>query len=176
MRHKIVACYSTKSYSSCSEAYVSRTVMSARFHSPSLMIAANASIDYHQELLASLSRINLYNPPVQTCSTGWSFSGFYSGPTSIAYLFYRLSSIYPDLLFKHQTLLEWAEAYLQLSAHVRKSPPDPNHCGIANETLAYTALSAVLNDDASIVKQLCDYSNAMWKLFHYSLSDLLVRH
>jgi hypothetical protein len=93
MRHKIVACYSTKSYSSCSEAYVSRTVMSARFHSPSLMIAANASIDYHQELLASLSRINLYNPPVQTCSTGWSFSGFYSGPTSIAYLFYRLSSL-----------------------------------------------------------------------------------
>lgn len=120
---------------------------------------ADVGIDHHEELLASLSRINTYNPPVQTCSTGWSFSGFYKGPTSVAYLFYRLSTIYPDLTFKHQSLLEWAEAYLQLSQHVRKPPPGPSNCGIANETLAYIALNAVLNDDISLVKQLCDFSN-----------------
>lgn len=135
--------------------------MTSRYHSLDSTNSKSLAIDYHEELLASLSRINTYNPPVQTCSTGWSFSGFYSGPTSVAYLFYRLSQIYHDLTFKNQSLLEWAEAYLQLSQHVKKPPPTPSHCGIANETLAYTALSAVLNDDASLVKQLCQYSNVI---------------
>lgn len=135
--------------------------MSSRYYSLDSETSIDAPIDYHEELLASLSRINTYNPPVQTCSTGWKFSGFYAGPTSVAYLFYRLSEIYPDLTFKNQSLLEWAESYLQLSQYVEKTPPDPNHCGIANETLAYTALSAVLNDDFSLVKQLCEYSNVI---------------
>lgn len=70
---------------------------------------------YHTRLLASLTTINTHNPPVHTCSTGWSFKGLISGPTSIAYLFYRLSTLYPeDFEWKGQGFLEWAEAYIRL--------------------------------------------------------------
>lgn len=113
--------------------------------------------DYFAELLASLERISTFNPPVQTCSTGWTFHGFYAGPTSIAYLFYRLSLLYPDIEFKQQSLLEWAESYLQLSTFLRKSDPDPSHCGIANETLAHIALSSVILNDISLAQALCSY-------------------
>ncbi|KAI1497221.1 hypothetical protein F5X99DRAFT_397705 [Biscogniauxia marginata] len=116
------------------------------------------SADARRELLASLDRINTHNPPVQTCSTGWSFSGFYTGPTSVAYLFYQLSRVYPDLAFKHQTLLEWAKAYLNLGARAKKRPPSANHCGISDETLAHLALSAVVLRDSSYAKKLCSYS------------------
>ncbi|KAI0377633.1 hypothetical protein F5Y04DRAFT_174176 [Hypomontagnella monticulosa] len=114
--------------------------------------------DPNKELLASLDRIATYNPPVHTCSTGWTFQGLYSGPTSIAYLFYRLSQIFPDLQFKQQSLLDWAEAYLALGARGQKKAPDPSHCGIANETLAHLALSAVIQRDASLARQLCSFA------------------
>ncbi|KAK5936937.1 hypothetical protein PMZ80_010875 [Knufia obscura] len=119
--------------------------------------------DYHTELLSSLERINTYNPPVHTCSTGWSFSGLYKGPTSIGFLFHRLSQLYPDLTFKSQSLLEWAEAYLKLSeVHVtRKADVDPDHCGIANETLSYLAVNSVISNDASLAQKLCAYESTM---------------
>lgn len=113
--------------------------------------------DYHAELIESLTRINLYNPPVQTCSTGWRFQGFFQGPTSIAYLFYKLSEFYPDLDFKGQSLLDWAQAYLELTKFGPKQPVDPDHCGMANETLASLALNAVISKDASLAQQLCSY-------------------
>lgn len=121
------------------------------------------SPDYHTELVASLERINTYNPPVHTCSTGWSFSGLYQGPTSIAFLFYRLSDLYPDLTFKSQSLLEWAEDYLKLGEVyvVRKPQVDSDHCGIANETLAYLAVSAVVSGDASLTQKLCGYEGVI---------------
>ena len=56
------------------------------------------TVDANQEFLASLGRITTDFPPVHTCSTGWKFEGFYNGPTSIAYLFYRLSHVFPDIL------------------------------------------------------------------------------
>ncbi|KAI1413136.1 hypothetical protein F5Y13DRAFT_161649 [Hypoxylon sp. FL1857] len=117
--------------------------------------------DANKELLASLNRITTYNPPVHTCSTGWVFQGFYSGPTSIAYLFYRLSQIFPNLEFKQQSLLDWAEAYLALGARLKKKIPDPSHCGIANETLAHLALTAVMQRDTSVVRQICSFEAAL---------------
>lgn len=112
-------------------------------------------LDCRSELLRSLERINTYNPPVHTCSTGWSFNGFYCGPTSVALLFYKLSLIYPDFEFKEQSLLDWANDYLKLSQYSCHKPPDPNHCGIANETLAYHALTSVVNNDPSLAIQIC---------------------
>lgn len=116
-------------------------------------------VNARDELLACLERINTLNPPVQTCSTGWAFHGLYAGPTSIAYLFYRLYAIYPDLEFKNQSLLDWAQAYLDLSRHVPERNPDPDHCGIANETLAYTTLQAVIVGDPSLANKLCSYQS-----------------
>ncbi|KAK5061078.1 hypothetical protein LTR84_007619 [Exophiala bonariae] len=114
--------------------------------------------DAHAELLASLTRINAYNPPVQTCSTGWNFGGFYQGPTSVAYLFYRLGQIYgPEFNFKGQSLLDWAQAYLDLGIFGKQHSVDANHCGIAAEVLAQLALRAVMEEDPSLVQKLCSY-------------------
>ena len=113
-------------------------------------------VNAYQELMASLTRITLHNPPVQTCSTGWTFEGLYAGPTSIAYLFLRLSLLYPDLVFKGQSLLDWSQAYLQLGAS-SKPHVVPSRCGIANETLAQLAIRAVITEDASLVQKLCAY-------------------
>ncbi|EXJ94782.1 hypothetical protein A1O1_03180 [Capronia coronata CBS 617.96] len=110
----------------------------------------------HEELIASLTRINTFNPPIQTCSTGWTFHGLYYGPTSIAYLFLRLSQHYPDLMFKGQSLRDWAEAYLDLS-HGQRESVDSNHCGIANEMLAQLAVRAVMAEDPSLAQKLCSY-------------------
>ncbi|RYC63002.1 hypothetical protein CHU98_g3228 [Xylaria longipes] len=118
-------------------------------------------VDGRNELLASLKRVTQLHPPVHTCSTGWSFSGLYSGPTSIALLFYRLSQIYPDLQFEHQSLLEWSQAYLQLGARTHRRTPTPSHCGIGDETLAHLALGAVISEDSSLAKQLCAYAEVI---------------
>ncbi|KAJ8112965.1 hypothetical protein ONZ43_g5266 [Nemania bipapillata] len=114
--------------------------------------------DARNELLASLRRLVKLHPPVHTCSTGWSFQGLYSGPTSIALLFYRLSQVYPDLEFEHQSLHQWARAYLQLGARTHKRAPTPSHCGIGDETLAHLALEAILSEDADLVRRLCSFA------------------
>ncbi|KAK8068795.1 hypothetical protein PG994_005411 [Apiospora phragmitis] len=111
----------------------------------------------HDELLASLERINAFNPPVHTCSTNWSFHGFYTGPTSVAYLFHRLSQLYPDLEFKRQSLAEWAQEYLRLGAPSHRRAPTASNCGIGNEALAHLTMTALLKEDASVVSQLCSY-------------------
>lgn len=118
-------------------------------------------VDAHEELLASLTRINAYNPPVQTCSTGWKFSGLYYGPTSIAYLFFRLNQHYPDLMFKGQSLLDWAQAYLDLGASGHRQSVDSGHCGIANEVLAQLAVRAAMEQDPSLAQKLCSYESTI---------------
>ncbi|ETS82909.1 hypothetical protein PFICI_04785 [Pestalotiopsis fici W106-1] len=115
------------------------------------------NFEEHKELLASLDRINVFNPPVHTCSTGWEFHGLYTGPTSVAYLFYRLSSVYPGLDLKDQSLLDWAKEYLDLGSRVDHKSPTPSHCGIANEILARLALSAAIEQETSFVEELCAY-------------------
>ncbi|OAG38795.1 hypothetical protein AYO21_06990 [Fonsecaea monophora] len=117
----------------------------------------------YQELLASLTRINTHNPPVQTCSTGWTFHGLYYGPTSVAYLFYRLSQFYPDLTFKGQSLLDWAQAYLDLGAQSarRREAVDSSHCGIGNEVLAQLAIRAAMEEDPSLAQELCAYESVI---------------
>lgn len=118
--------------------------------------------DAHAELLASLDRLTTFNPPVQTCSTGWTFSGFYAGPTSIALLFYRLSHLYPQLQFKSQSLVDWAEAYIQLGSQYltpRHAKVDASHCGVGNETLCQLALQSLLTSDSSLALKLCSYAS-----------------
>ncbi|XDG08271.1 hypothetical protein ABKA04_007886 [Annulohypoxylon sp. FPYF3050] len=115
------------------------------------------TVDANQEFLASLGRITTDFPPVHTCSTGWKFEGLYNGPTSIAYLFYRLSQIFPDMEFKEQSLLDWAESYLALGARRTKTAPSCTDCGITNETLAHLSLTAVMNKDINIVRQVLSF-------------------
>jgi hypothetical protein len=117
--------------------------------------------DATTELIASLTRINTYNPPVQTCSTGWTFHGLYYGPTSAAYLFFRLSQLYPDLTFKGQSLLDWAQSYLDLGISGRHDRVDSSHCGIGSEVLAQLALRTALEQDHSLAQKLCSYEGVI---------------
>ncbi|KAJ9603537.1 hypothetical protein H2200_011723 [Cladophialophora chaetospira] len=117
--------------------------------------------DAHAELIASLTRINTYNPPVQTCSTGWTFHGLYYGPTSVAYLFFRLSQLYPDLTFKGQLLLDWAQSYLDLGIIGLRDSVDSNHCGIGSEVLAQLAIRAAIEQDPGLVQKLCSYESSI---------------
>lgn len=118
------------------------------------------TLDSHHELLQSLSRIITYNPPVQTSSTSWSSGGFYSGPTSIAYLFYRLSLVYPDVQFEQRSFLEWADDYCLIGAPgAEQGPTNPSHCGIANETLASLTLRSILGNDPDPACLLCQYAD-----------------
>lgn len=124
------------------------------------LIASSQVVDGGDELLASLKRITQSHPPVHTCSTGWSFSGLYSGPTSIALLFYRLSQIYPDIEFEYQSLLEWAQATFNW-ARMHKRVSTPSHCGIGDENLAHLSLRAVISEDSSLARQLCAYAEVI---------------
>ncbi|KAK7975358.1 glucose transporter rco-3 [Apiospora arundinis] len=113
----------------------------------------------HAELIECLERIDTFNPPVHTCSTDWKFQGFYTGPTSIGYLYYRLSQFYPELLIKRQSMADYAHEYLKLGGAQGNSQdaPTPSNCGIGNETLAHLTLTALLNEDESAVDKLCSY-------------------
>ena len=69
-----------------------------------------------------------------------------------------MSRIIPDLELENQSLLEWAQAYLQLGQRTQRRTPTPGHCGIGNETLAYLALYSVLSEDSTFVRRLCSYA------------------
>lgn len=116
---------------------------------------------FHNEFLESITRIITYNPPVHTSSIGWSFTGLYSGPTSIAYLFYRVSLLYPEITFKRQSYRDWAEEYLKLGIQSRENPPDPKHCGIANELLASLALRSIMHNDVHLAQRICAYEETI---------------
>lgn len=120
------------------------------------------------ELTASLERINANNPPVQTCSTGWTFDGLYTGPTSIAFLFLRLAALNPAGSFKGQTYQDWANAYLFLGGQYMPSyrrhshsrhglSVEPANCGTSSETLAQLTLKALVHHDESLAAELCAY-------------------
>ena len=49
--------------------------------------------DAHKQLLASLDRLITEHPPHKIPPGG----GLYYGPISVAYLFYALHNVYPDL-------------------------------------------------------------------------------
>ncbi|KPI35258.1 uncharacterized protein AB675_3736 [Cyphellophora attinorum] len=116
-----------------------------------------------------LDVLTVLRPPVQTCSTSWKLLGILSGPTSIAFLFYRLSQTWPDKLFKGQSLLDWAEAYLALGERYTSTPRPKNsqtyhgtiNCGTMNEYYSQLALRSLIYDDDSLARALADESSAV---------------
>ena len=112
--------------------------------------------DAFSELLVSLDRILTNYPPVIS-DRQIAFHGFYYGPTSISFLFLALSSLFPDLVVKSNSLRHWSRAYLNISLSYDHRDPKPTNCGIANEKLTTLALTAILNHDDSSVQKLCSY-------------------
>jgi lantibiotic modifying enzyme len=113
-------------------------------------------VDTQLELVKSLNRI-VQGLPAQPGT------GLYAGSTSISYLFWRLSEIYPDLPISNKKLSVWCLRYLEISkqAQVMGVKIDSAHCGVANEHLALLALEAAIHKDTALLDQLLSHSSVI---------------
>ena len=122
----------------------------------------------HPELVTSLTSLVQSAPP-ESFSRARELQGLFDGPTGIAYLFLRLSQTHPELAIRHRSARQWAEAYIDGSYKTANDDylarngyeVDPNHCGVANEILARTAVDAAINQDAAKVMKLCQFANGV---------------
>ena len=112
--------------------------------------------DPHKQLLASLDRLITEHPPHKVPPGG----GLYYGPISVAYLFYALHNLYPDLKLDEYPLNTWSAAYIeQAQANIKEfPPPSPTECGVSNDIMSLLALYAVTAKDKDTVKELCDHA------------------
>jgi lantibiotic modifying enzyme len=78
----------------------------------------------------------------------------------VAYLFYALHKLYPDLTVEEFPLNTWSAAYIeQAQSHIKEYPgPSPSRCGVSDDIMSLLALYAVTAKDADTVKELCDFA------------------
>lgn len=112
--------------------------------------------DPHKQLLASLNRLVQDHPPHRIPPGG----GLYYGPISVAFLFFALHKIYPDLLLDDFPLNTWSAAYIeQAQTNIKEySGPSPSKCGISDDIMALLALYAATAKDSETVKELCNFA------------------
>ena len=107
--------------------------------------------DPGQQLSQSLTSLTQSYPPKSIYSPHESH-GLYSGPTSVAYLFLRLTRVHPQLKISGLSSGSWAEAYLAGKRAAATVTASNN--GVINEELAYYAVRAALNQDLEDVKMI----------------------
>lgn len=93
------------------------------------------------ELFASLTRLISHT---SKSPFGLSPQGFFDGPSSISFLFFKLHTLYPDVVVENRSLLYWANHYFHPSSKSSSPLPSTSRCGIASEMLATTVLSILL--------------------------------
>jgi hypothetical protein len=118
--------------------------------------------DPHKQLLASLDRLVTNYPPESVPPGG----GLYYGPVSIAYLFFVLERMYPDMTVKEDGLLIWSAAYLKQAKDNMMAYPGPekNKCGVSDDIMAMLAIDAASTRDTDLVKELCDFADVTTEL------------
>ncbi|PTB68350.1 hypothetical protein BBK36DRAFT_1139839 [Trichoderma citrinoviride] len=102
-----------------------------------------------QLMKSSLEHILKTTPPQPAYLDPAQHGGFIRGPTSIAYLFFRLASLYPDVQVADHHLMHWAKRYVEAD---RGEPALTTRVGLSCEKLAYQALRACISADANDVK------------------------
>lgn len=110
-----------------------------------------------KELTLCLNRLVKEYTPL-TAYSKHELRGLYSGPTSVAYLFLRLSVLYPDLTIADHKARSWCEAYLSTE---RSSKLTPDDCGVINEKLAYCAVSAAFTGDETQINSLTRHASEL---------------
>ena len=105
-------------------------------------------------LKEALEEILLHTPPqesyVSRSSGPLHLGGLLSGPTALAYLFFRASEAQTDLRVADHSASRWAKRYLRGdrgSLKVRTGA-----CGLKSERLAYDAVKACISRDPDDVK------------------------
>ncbi|KAF2203557.1 hypothetical protein GQ43DRAFT_447350 [Delitschia confertaspora ATCC 74209] len=112
--------------------------------------------DPHKQLMASLDRLVTDYPPHKVPVGG----GLYYGPISIAYLFFALHKLYPDLTLDEYPMNTWSAAFIeQAQSHIKEYPgPKPSKCGVSDDIMSLLALYAATAKDTDTVKELCDFA------------------
>ncbi|KAI4160842.1 MAG: hypothetical protein LQ342_005367 [Letrouitia transgressa] len=108
------------------------------------------------ELTLSLTTLTTSFPPRSNYPPHF-LQGLWSGPTSIAYLFLHLSVSHPNLQISSHDPKYWCEAYLS-GSYYSTPAVSPDRCGIANDTLAYYAVSAALTQDKRSITSLENFA------------------
>ncbi|MBE7180494.1 MAG: hypothetical protein INR71_04650, partial [Terriglobus roseus] len=118
--------------------------------------AEPARRDPYKQVVASLKRLVDDYPPNTLLPGG----GIYYGPISIAYLFYALQPLYPDLEVMGEPLGHWSAEYLkQAQAHMKVYPgPTFDKCGVSDDIMCILALDAASTKDADMAAELCRYA------------------
>ncbi|KAM0461065.1 hypothetical protein ACHAO4_001865 [Trichoderma viride] len=98
---------------------------------------------------ASLEHVLNTTPPKPTYEVHEMFGGFTGGPTSLAYSFFRLADLYPDVQVAGHPLIHWTKQYLEGD---RGEVKITTRVGISSEKLARDALIACLSKDENDVK------------------------
>lgn len=113
--------------------------------------------DCHRQLLQSLAILTENFPP--RTYTARECRGLYSGPTSVAYLFFRISRRHPDLVISGRKPSQWALNYLQGGREGHFATAGKS--GVINEQLAFYAVRAAVTQDLDDVGKLVKHvSNA----------------
>lgn len=118
--------------------------------------------DARKELQAYLQAIVTNCPLDEPPPNGWNFMGLYTGPTSIAYLFFKLSQTHPTFEINGRSMHDWCLAYLEPGRRLHRHEAgklDPKHCGIGQEYLANLAVTAAVTEDASLAENFCDLAD-----------------
>ena len=94
------------------------------------------------------------------------FSGFFSGPLSVALGLFLLSlspSPFASDPVHGKSLIEWAKEYLEAADSIAKADPSLvekvscENCGVLNHHVNHSALAAILYQDEKYVKDLVGY-------------------
>jgi hypothetical protein len=101
-----------------------------------------------ESMKASLEHVLKTTPPQPTYEVHEKIGGYTGGPTSLAYLFFRLADLYPDVQVAGHPLIHWTKEYLKGDRGEVKI----NRVGISSEKLARDALIACLSKDENDVK------------------------
>jgi len=107
-----------------------------------------------QQLIQSLTTILRGSPPRKPWTDSFKKDpqGLWTGPSSIAYLFFWLSKTHPNLTIEKQLAIDWCLAYLDCGSDTH--PVSGNGVGVKNEFLAFNTVKAIATKDLTCVEKV----------------------
>jgi len=114
----------------------------------------SAQLDYRSELVKSLTAIVLGSPPRKPWTDSFKKEpqGLWTGPSSIAYLFFWLSKTHPNLIIEGKVPDQWCLAYLDCGSDTH--PIAGNGIGVKNEYMVFNTIKAIVTNDVGCVEKL----------------------
>jgi hypothetical protein len=113
-------------------------------------------LDSQAELIKSLTSVVTGCPPRKPWFAEFrpDALGFFTGPTSIAYVFLWLSKIYPALTIEGKLPKQWCDEYLGCGSDELTEPVPGGGIGIKSEYFAFNAVKAATTQDMKYVERL----------------------